>query len=121
MSLTPMQFWIEGGWFMYPVLMLGGMGVFAAGASLFVREKAVARIALLLVLGSGLLGVAGMLFNRRYVEAAVVSVSPEYKDRVREAGNRESMRPVQLGGALLALGLPLALVGLALGLRRNPA
>ena len=121
MSLTPTQFWMEGGFFMYPVLLFGVMGILAAGASIFVREKVAARIALVLLLGCNLVGVAGMMFGRKRMEDALHSVSPEFRNRIREVGNRESLRPVQLGAALLGVGLPLALLGLSLGARRKPA
>jgi hypothetical protein len=119
MSITPTQFWIEGGWFMYPVALAGGMGVLVAIASLFLRDKEVARIAVLLILAGGLLGVVGNLYNRKHVEAAIVAVSPELQERVREVGLREAMRPAQLGGGLFAVGLPLAVLGLALAMRRK--
>lgn len=120
MSFSPMRFWVEGGWVMYPVLMLGGMGAVCSLTSLFVHEKVVARVALLLLLGSFLVGAFGMMYNRRYVDVAVAAANPEYQALLREVGNKEAMRPLQLGGALLAVGSPLALVGLFLGGRRKP-
>lgn len=114
------QWWIEGGWSMYPVLGLGILGVLAAVGLLFVREKKVGGIALVLLIGTTLLGTAGYLMNRRAVDQAIAGADPSYRAMIQEVGYRESMRPLQLGGGLTAVGLSLVLAGLALARRRPP-
>ena len=113
------QWWMEGGWSMYPVLGLGILGVLAAAGSLFVRGKKMGGIALVLLMGTGALGFAGYLMNRRTVERAVAAADPGYQAVIREVGLRESMRPVQLGGGLVVTGLSLLLAGLVPARRRS--
>lgn len=113
------QWWIEGGWSMYPVLGLGILGVLAAAGALFVHGKKMGGIALVLLVGTGALGVAGYLMNRRAVERAVAAADPSYQAMIREVGFRESMRPMQLGGGLVVTGLSLMLAGLLPARRRS--
>lgn len=118
-TASVVQWWMEGGWSMYPVLGLGILGVLAAAGALFVHGKKMGGIALVLLVGTGLLGVAGNLMNRRAVEQAIAAADPSYQATIREIGYRESMRPMQLGGGLVVTGLSLMLASLVFARRRS--
>jgi amino acid transporter len=106
-----LQFFIEGGWGMYPVLV---MGVILVVASLRyamdtepVRLRFIAAIALALVVT--------MVHATWTCFAAVFHYLEQAKDerwlRSLMTGLMESTRPATLGGALLAVSLILVAVG----------
>jgi hypothetical protein len=106
-----MQFFIEGGWGMYPVLVMGVILVVAslryAMDSEPVRLRFIAAIALALVVT--------MVHATWTCFAAVFHYLEQSKDerwlRSLMTGLMESTRPATLGGALLAVGLILVAVG----------
>src|SRR5688572_6435150 len=57
-------------------------------------------------------------YNNRVVEEAIANVEPEMMDRLRQQGEREAFRPVQLGLGLTILAAPAVLLG-ELRRRRN--
>lgn len=105
------QFFIEGGWGMYPVLVLGIILVVASLRYAMdaepVRLRFVAAIALALVVT--------MVHATWTCFAAVFHYLEQSKDerwlRSLMTGLMESTRPATLGGALLAVGMILVAVG----------
>jgi len=105
------QFFIEGGWGMYPVLV---MGVVLVGASIRyaidaepVRLRFIAAVSLALVVA--------MVHATWTCFAAVFHYLEQSKDeqlaRALMTGLMESTRPATLGGALLTVALILVAVG----------
>ena len=105
------HFFVEGGWGMYPVLVMGLMLVWAAARYAIdtepVRLRFIGALALALVATMGHATWTCMAAVFRYLEQS------RAEDLVRSlmTGLMESTRPATLGGALLAIGLILVAVG----------
>jgi hypothetical protein len=123
-----MAWWAEGGVFMYIVTAsaaLTGLGVGIAFllsvAAWFVRALRVpARIlGILSVLATPLplvVGVAGWMYSRSVVDAALLSVDPAQADMIREVGYAEARHVLDLGSGLTCLLVAGAAVGALIAL-----
>ena len=100
----------EGGWTMYPVLLLG------AAALPLSLLAAILKRALVTVIAASVLafcvGVAafGTLAGRRITDEAAATVLEADAEIIRAVGYAESMRPLQLAGILAVLALPFLLI-----------
>jgi hypothetical protein len=105
------RFFVEGGWGMYPVLVMGLMLVWAAARYAIdtepVRLRFIGALALALVVTMGHATWTCMAAVFHYLEQS----SDEPLVRSLMTGLMESTRPATLGGALLAIGLILVAVG----------
>lgn len=108
------EFFAEGGFWMYPIALLGlvtvALGAVAAGA----KQKGLAVGALGCAAVVMLLGVGGMMWGRMKVDEAIESVNPEDREMIREVGHQEANRPLQLAGPFVVLGALLGLAGFTL-------
>lgn len=110
------QFFVEGGFGMFPVLIFGLLTIAAAGRFAFdpepSRHRLVGALSLVLVtsmLHAMLMDVAAVF---SYVSDPARAPDGELV-RTLFVGLMESTRPGALGGALLALALVIATVGVA--------
>src|SRR5687768_4998777 len=109
-----MRFFHEGGFVMWPILVIG-LGAIALGAmALASKSRGMALGAIIAAGVVMLLAVFGMLHGRSQVDRALQNVDPAYADQLRAEGRKEANRPLQLGGGLTALGLLLGVAGLQL-------
>jgi hypothetical protein len=114
------QFWLEGGFVMYPVL-LSWLAAEASGVvALITKNVAAAMAAIALSSAPLIIGVAGQAYNRAQVDAAIAHVDPADQETIREAGYRESARPLQLGGLATVITLPLAFIAFANARKSQP-
>jgi hypothetical protein len=111
-----LQFWIEGGWGMFPVTAFGVVMVLAAGR--FALDGELVRLRFVGAMGAVL--VAAMIHAMLTDVAAVFSYlsdpsrAPDGElARALCTGLMESTRPGALGGALLVLALVLVAVGVS--------
>lgn len=109
------QFFMEGGWGMYPVLIVGVILLVSAAQYAFdgepVRLRVITALALLLLVfvAEGMLtDVATVLW---YVASDEHGLTPELRSRALLEGLKESTRPGVLGLGLLGLGLTLVTIG----------
>ena len=109
-----LQFWIEGGWGMFPVTAFGLVMILAAGRFAFDGEL----LRLRFISAMGVVLAAAMTHAMLTNVAAVFSFlqDPERAPdaefgRILCTGLMESTRPGALGGALLVLSLVLVAVG----------
>lgn len=117
-----LQFFVEGGWGMWSVLVFGLVLLATAGRYAFDGEPARLRFALAV---SAVLLVSmthAMLTNVAAVFWYVQDperVADDELSRTVFIGLMESTRPGALGGALLTLGLVLVAIGVYRGARRE--
>ena len=111
-----LQFWIEGGWGMFPVTAFGVVMILAAGRFAFDGEML--RLRFVGAMGAVLL--AAVLHAMLTDVAAVFSyvqdperVADDQLARIVFTGLMESTRPGALGGALLVVALVLVAVGVS--------
>lgn len=117
-----LQFWMEGGWGMFPVTAFGIVMIVAAARFAFDGEL----LRLRFVGAMGVVLTAAMLHAMLTDVAAVFSYLSD-ADRVPDGqigrilvtGLMESTRPGALGGALLVLALVLVAVGVSRGTARE--
>lgn len=117
-----LQFWMEGGWGMFPVTAFGVVMIVAAGRFAFDGEL----LRLRFVAAMGVVLTAAMMHAMLTDVAAVFSYLSD-ADRVPDGqigrilvtGLMESTRPGALGGALLVLALVLVAVGVSRGTARE--
>lgn len=117
-----LQFFVEGGWGMWSVLVFGLVMLGSAGRYAFDGEPARLRFALAV----GAVLVVSMTHAMLTNVAAVFSYvqDPERAPdaelaRIVFTGLMESTRPGALGGAILTLGLVLVAIGVYRGSRRE--
>ena len=115
------QFFLEGGPWMYLLLVLGMVAVPLALVAAVVKGKTVSLVSLSLLFAIAGLGGMAMALNRRGVDKAIANVNPDDAATIRAVGYAESMRPAQLGGAIALIGLPLAMIGVLRSLKRPAA
>ncbi len=113
------RFFAEGGSGMYLLLLLGLALVTVAIVSCVSRDEKL-RVATMIGFGVVILaGAALTVHGRSITDAAIVSVSPDVRERIREQGYAESNRPIELAGVLCVCGLVPFLIGEAR--RRGPS
>jgi hypothetical protein len=113
------EFFLEGGWWMYPIAFFGVGGVAAGATALASRSKGTAFAGLALATIVMLLGVAGMMSGRTMTDDAVAHVSPDMAEAIRAQGHKEANRPLQLAGPLALLGLVLSGAAFAMAERSS--
>lgn len=111
-----LQFWIEGGWGMFPVTAFGVVMILAAGRFAFDGE--LLRLRFVGAMGAVLLAavVHAMLTDVAAVFSYVQDpeqVADDQLARIVFTGLMESTRPGALGGALLVIALVLVAVGVS--------
>jgi hypothetical protein len=121
------QDFVEGGMAMYPIALLGCLGL-GGGLIAFVLGLTVARArTALLAIGlmalgclAPMVGGLGFVMGTRAMEQALAHVNPEDADLIRMVGTAEAMTNLQYGLAagLAPFCLGLALLGLGLSRRR---
>jgi hypothetical protein len=118
------EFFQEGGWGMWPVLVFGMVTLGAAGRFAFRPE-----VRQLGFLGAMTLTTFGAMFNATWTDIAAVfqglsekspTLSEEQFRAMMTAGFMESTRPATLGGALLTLACLLVAVGALRANRSDP-
>ena len=120
---------VEGGFAMYPIALLGCLGTFG-GVTGFVLALVIGKARTLWfaagLMGLGvlapLLGTVGYVLGQQALENALAQVSPEDAELIQMAGTAEALTCLQygVGAGLLPFCLGVALVGLGL-VRRDPA
>lgn len=124
MSDSVAQFWMEGGWWMFPIALLG-CALLPATLVAFILGLTSKKASLVMPLAIGLLcvgllpaalGEAGFLSALRTVDEAIVHVNPADAATIRAAGRSEALTTIifglwqslvpSFGGAVL-LGLAL--------------
>jgi hypothetical protein len=126
------DFFIEGGWSMWPVLLIGGVLAVTAGRYMLDREPVrlrlimVLSLALLAVVAQGILSdvaqVMWVLARENLPPGLGQQAEPAPMDvrmRILMEGMKESMAPGILGLGLLALSLILVAIGVYLVGRRE--
>ncbi|MBI5478034.1 MAG: hypothetical protein HY906_04215 [Deltaproteobacteria bacterium] len=130
--MSQMTRWFqEGGFAMFPILLLGVVGLVGTIAGLAIGLSS-RRRGTPLAFGAGLLAVAVLcvgiggasyLMAEMKIDAALVAVAPEMRDELRTVGRAEARVALTFGGGAAALpaigGLLLVALGLARG--RDPA
>ena len=114
------QFWLEGGFVMYPVLLTWLAAEASGVVALISKNVAAAMVAIALSSAPLIVGVAGQAWNRSRVDEAIAHVSPADKELIREAGYKESARPLQFGGFATVITLPLAFIAFATARKNQP-
>ena len=113
------HFFVEGGWGMYPVLVMGLMLVWAAARYAIdtepVRLRFIGALALALMVTMAHATWTCMAAVFHYLEQS----REEHLVRSLMTGLMESTRPATLGGALLVVGLILVAVGTYRSSRRE--
>jgi hypothetical protein len=104
------RFWMEGGVAMYLVALLWLAAEGAGVLAIVTRKSVVAMAAMALSALPLTAGVLGMVYNRSVVENAVAMVNPADRAIILEQGNKEAMRPLQLGGVLTLFTFPLGIL-----------
>jgi hypothetical protein len=120
-----MQWWAEGGVFMWVVLavsvavmLLVGLSLVTALGAWFWRPlRTVARLVGILGVFSTVaplvIGMAGYFYGRSQVDAALLVVDPAQADQIRAVGYGEARHPMDLGsGMTCVLLVPAAIFGL---------
>jgi ABC-type methionine transport system permease subunit len=120
-----MQWWAEGGFFMYVVLAaaaLIGVGVGLSFVSAVVAwfwrplRTAARLIGILGVFATVtplVVGMVGWFYNRSVVDAALMNVDPANVEQIRAVGYAEARHPMDLGSALTCVLLvPAALAAM---------
>ncbi len=105
------RFFAEGGFWMYPIALLGLGAVVLGAVGLAAKSKGAALGAMVCAALVTLLGVAGMMWGRMHTDRALAMVAPDFAEQIREQGYREANRPVQLAGGFVVLGALLGLAG----------
>ena len=113
------EFFAEGGFWMYPIALLGLVGVVLGAVGLGTRSRSVALGGLTCAALVTVLGVAGMMSGRTQVDQALATVSPEDAELIRTVGYKEASRPLQLGGGFGMLGALLGVAAFTLGARER--
>ena len=113
------RFWMEGGAAMYLVALMWFAAEAAGTMAVVLKKPVVAMAAIALSVMPLTVGVLGTMYNRHVVQQAVAMVNPLQRDVILEAGNREAMRPLQLGGVLTFLCLPLGVIAFWLSPRNK--
>ena len=106
-----MQFFHEGGWGMFPVLVLGLVVLFASTRYLIDGEPVRLRFILALALAQLALVVQATVADLGAVMKALQHAPPEIFSRLLVAGLKECTRPALLGFGLLSLSLILVAIG----------
>jgi len=109
------RFFQEGGYGMYVVLLFGLMGV-AAAAVYAARQERMRWPAWGLAAACVVAGALFMMQGRSRTDEAIAAVDPQTQEMIREAGYRESQRPLQLG---LGLGVLVAVLAAAGEVKRR--
>jgi hypothetical protein len=113
------SFFVEGGWGMYPVLVMGLVLIWAAARYALdtepVRLRFISALALALVVTMTHATWTCMAAVFRYLEQS----RDEHLVRSLMTGLMESARPATLGGALLTIGLILVALGAYRSSRRE--
>ena len=112
------EFFLEGGFWMYPIALLGLVGVVLGAVALAAKAKGLALASLVLAAIVMLLGVGGMMWGRMKTDEALAMVSPEHAAAIREVGHKEANRPLQLAGPFSVLGALMGLAALTLSRQR---
>ena len=106
-----MQFFQEGGWGMFPVLVVGLVVLFASTRYLIDGEPVRLRFILALSLAQLALVVQATVADVGAVMNALKHARPEIFSRLLVAGLKECTRPALLGFGLLSLALILVAIG----------
>lgn len=114
-----LRFWHEGGFTMYPILLLALAAEAAAVAGVVSKNAKVALVALALATLPLTMGVLGRAYNRTIVDQALAAVSPADHALLKEVGYAESDRPLQLGGVATLFTLPTAIAAYVLSRKRE--
>ena len=120
LAATLARYWEAGGWPMYPIFLLGLLGLLAsvglpiAGFAMGKPRPAFLFAMMLLVLAvfTAGMGALGQTLDMRTVDEAIVHVNPADREIIRMAGSSESRTCLAFG--LYAAILPLAAAGLLL-------
>lgn len=113
------HFWHEGGFTMYPILLLALAAEAAGVAGVVSKNAKVALVALALATLPLTMGVLGRAYNRSIVDQALAGVDESDRAQLKEVGYAESDRPLQFGGVATLFTLPTAAVAFALSRRRE--
>jgi hypothetical protein len=106
-----LQFFREGGWGMFPILVVGLVVLFASTRYLIDGEPVRLRFILALTLAQLALMVQATVADVAAVLNALKQAKPEIFSRLLVAGLKESTRPALLAFGLLSLSLILVAVG----------
>jgi hypothetical protein len=106
-----MQFFLEGGWGMFPVLIVGLIVLYASIRYLIDGEPVRLRFLLALTLAQLALVAQATVADVSAVLNAAKHARPEVFERLLVAGFKECTRPALLGFGLLALSLILVAIG----------
>jgi hypothetical protein len=104
-------FFLEGGWGMFPVLLVGLVVLYASIRYLVDGEPVRLRFILALVLAQLALVTQATLADVAAVMNALKHSTPEVFSVLLVAGLKESTRPALLGVGLLSLSLILVAIG----------
>jgi len=102
---------MEGGFWMYPILLLGLVAVALAALQLVLGNRVFQLAAVVVALAPAVLGVLGWMHGRSSVDNVLGMVTPEDRPRLQAQGYKEAQRPLQFGGAITGLCVPLLVVG----------
>ena len=105
------HFFVEGGWGMFPVLIVGLVVLYASIRYLVDGEPVRLRFILALSLAQLALVIQASVADVAAVMNALNHAPPEVFSRLLVAGLKESTRPALLGFGLLSLSLILVAVG----------
>lgn len=124
MTQSVAEFWVEGGWWMYPIALMG-CALLPATLVAFVVAVTSKKASLVMPLAIGLLcvgllpavlGEAGFLQGMGAVEKAITFANPEDQATIRAAARAEALTTIILGlwmslvptfGGAVLLGLAL--------------
>jgi hypothetical protein len=106
-----MQFFHEGGWGMFPVLVLGLVVLFASTRYLLDGEPVRLRFILALALAQLALVAQATVADVAAVMSALQHAKPDIRSLLLVAGLKECTRPALLGFGLLSLSLILVAIG----------
>ena len=106
-----LQFFHEGGWGMFPILVVGLIVLFASTRYLIDGEPVRLRFILALGLAQLVLVAQATMADVAAVMRAVTHSKPEIFSRLLVAGLKECTRPALLGFGLLSLSLILVAIG----------
>ena len=116
-----MHFFLEGGWPMYPITMLGVVAIGLAIAHAASPARSLFWASLGVELGGLFMGISGTVLGLVHSFAAVAGVEPEMKSRALAQGITESMTCTTFALALAIVWLPLLLTGVFRGRSRARA
>ncbi len=97
------RWFIEGGFMMYVVLLVGVNAVAISVFHAVLVRKWSLIVSAACVIAMLLAGAAGTAIAKQRVEAAIAMVDPSMRAQLEEVGNREASRPIELAGILAVL------------------